>query len=156
MIRRAVVADAPAIAAIWNHAISDTTITFTSQAKTLPQITEVITAATPCYVLDQDGVQGFARYFPFRGGNGYRFSMEHTIMLTQAAQGKGAGRALLDVLCSDAKAAGIHTMHAGISAENQAAVKFHTVCGFQTLAILPEVGFKFGRWIDLVLMQKRL
>ena len=47
-------------------------------------------------------------------------------------------------------------MYAGISAENQAAAKFHTVCGFQTLAILPEVGFKFGRWIDLVLMQKRL
>ena len=93
MIRRAVVADAPAIGAIWNHAISDTTITFTSQAKTLPQITDVITGAPPCYVLDQDEVQGFARYFPFRGGDGYRFSMEHTIMLTQAAQGKGAGRA---------------------------------------------------------------
>ncbi len=47
-------------------------------------------------------------------------------------------------------------MHAGISGENPRAVDFHTACGFATLAILPEVGFKVGRWIDLVLMQKRL
>jgi len=47
-------------------------------------------------------------------------------------------------------------IHAGVSAENVGAIAFHTACGFRALAVLPEVGFKFGRWIDLVLMQKRL
>ena len=60
------------------------------------------------------------------------------------------------VLCDDAKGAGVQMMQEGISAENPKAVDFHIKCGFTTLAVLPEVGFKFGRWIDLVLMQKRL
>jgi len=99
---------------------------------------------------------GFARYFQFRGGEGYRYSVEHTIMLADAAQGKGVGRALMAAFCDHAKMQGMHTMHAGVSAENPNAVAFHAKCGFTTLAVLPEVGFKFGRWIDLVLMQKRL
>lgn len=157
MIRRATPEDALAIAAIWNHAIRETTITFNPTLKTVGEVAGLINEATPCYVYeDENTVKGFARYFPFRGGEGYRFSVEHTVMLMNAAQGKGAGRALMTALCDHAKAAGLRMMHAGISAENPKAVDFHHKCGFTTLAVLPEVGFKFGRWIDLVLMQKRL
>lgn len=156
MIRRALRRDAQTIADIWNPIITQTTITFTSDEITVPQVAALITQ-TPCLVVEIDGqVKGFARYGPFRSGNGYKFSAEHTIYLAPDARGHGIGGPLLAALCEHAKHAGIRMMHAGISAENPRAVEFHTTCDFTTLAILPEVGFKVGRWIDLVLMQKRL
>tara|TARA_R110002167_G_scaffold366284_2_gene594384 strand:- start:114677 stop:115150 length:474 start_codon:yes stop_codon:yes gene_type:complete len=157
LIRLATDADAPAIAAIWNPVIACTTITFTPDEKTAAQVVDLITPQTPCLVAVHAGqVAGFARYGPFRGGAGYRFSAEHTILLHPSARGQGIGRILLGALCDHAQGAGLHMLHAGISAENPRAVEFHASCGFRTLAVLPEVGFKFGRWIDLVLMQKRL
>ena len=77
-------------------------------------------------------------------------------MLHRDGHGQGGGRRLMMALCADAKAAGMHTMFAGCSGENAGAVAFHATLGFEPVATLPEVGFKFGRWIDLVLMQKRL
>jgi phosphinothricin acetyltransferase len=77
-------------------------------------------------------------------------------MLHEDGQGRGGGRALMHALFADAQAAGKHSMFAGCSAENDSAVHFHAKLGFETVATLPEVGFKFGRWIDLVLMQKTL
>tara|TARA_R110002051_G_scaffold104963_1_gene177814 strand:- start:30376 stop:30849 length:474 start_codon:yes stop_codon:yes gene_type:complete len=157
LIRLATYADAPAIAAIWNPVIARTTVTFTPDEKTAAQVADLIAPQTPCLVVTHAGqVVGFARYGPFRGGAGYRFSAEHTIIIHPDAQGQGSGRLLLGALCDHAKGAGIHMLHAGISAENPRAVDFHATCGFTSLAVLPEVGFKFGRWIDLVLMQKRL
>ncbi len=156
MIRPATQGDAAAIAAIWNHAIRETVITFNPIEKSAGEVAALITDDQPCLVWDDGGVQGFARYTQFRGGEGYRFSVEHTIMLSDTAQSKGAGRALLSALCQTAKDAGKHMMFAGVSAENSGAVAFHAKMGFTTAAVLPEVGFKFGRWHDLVLMQKRL
>ncbi len=156
MIRPATTADAAQIAAIWNHAIRDTVITFNPVEKTVEEVAALMTPKQPCLVWDEGGVQGFARYGQFRGGEGYRFSVEHTIMLRDTVQSKGAGRALLTSLCDRAKTAGMHMMFAGVSAENAGAVAFHSKMGFTTAAVLPEVGFKFGRWHDLVLMQKRL
>jgi len=155
MIRSATDADAPQIAAIWNHAIRETTITFNPDEKTVAEVAQL--CAKNCLVaVERDKVLGFARYFQFRGGAGYRFTVEHTIMLHADAHGRGVGRALMDALCAAAKADGMHTMFAGCSAENPGAVTFHARAGFTTVATLPEVGFKFGRWIDLVLMQKTL
>ena len=155
MIRPATPDDAPAIAAIWNKVIRDTTITFNPDEKTVEEVAGLI--AKNCLVWEEDGqLLGFARYFQFRGGAGYRFSAEHTILLDDAAKGRGGGRALMGALCDHARDAGMHTMFAGCSAENPGAVRFHAAMGFVTVATLSEVGFKFGRWIDLVLMQKRL
>ncbi|MGJ8621542.1 MAG: GNAT family N-acetyltransferase [Yoonia sp.] len=155
MIRPAEPADAPQIAAIWNHAIRETTITFNPVEKPDDEVAAL--TAHDCLVWAKDDrILGFARYFPFRGGEGYRFTVEHTIMLHTEAHGKGIGRALMEALFEQAKQAGKHSMFAGCSAENAGAVQFHTRLGFQTVATLPEVGFKFGRWIDLVLMQKSL
>ncbi|MDP5084726.1 MAG: GNAT family N-acetyltransferase [Yoonia sp.] len=155
MIRPATPQDAPQIAAIWNHAIRETTITFNPVEKSAAEVAEL--TARACLVWEEAGrVLGFARYFQFRGGEGYRYTVEHTIMLHADGHGQGGGRQLMTALCADAKAAGMHTMFAGCSAENPGAVAFHARMGFQEVARLPEVGFKFGRWIDLVLMQKTL
>jgi len=155
MIRAAIPSDTAHIAAIWNHAIRETTITFNPVEKTDDEVAKLV--AQDCLVWVDDGhIMGFARYFPFRGGEGYRFTVEHTIMLHRQGHAKGGGRRLMEALCTHAKTAGKHSMFAGCSAENPGAVAFHARLGFQEVATLPEVGFKFGRWIDLVLMQKTL
>jgi phosphinothricin acetyltransferase len=155
VIRPAVPEDARQIAAIWNHAIRETTNTFNPVERTEAEVVEL--TAKNCLVWESEGrILGFARYFQFRGGEGYRFTVENTIMLHQDGYGQGIGRALMDALCVHAKAAGLHSMFAGCSAENPGAIAFHAKLGFQEVATLPEVGFKFGRWIDLVLMQKTL
>ena len=155
MIRPANPSDAPAIAAIWNQVIRETTITFNPVEKSVGEVETLI--AKDCLVWDENGAaKGFARYFPFRGGEGYRFTVEHTIMFAPDVHGRGAGRALMEALCAHAKAAGKHSMFAGCSAENAGAIAFHARLGFREVATLPQVGFKFGRWIDLVLMQRML
>ncbi|WP_108815256.1 GNAT family N-acetyltransferase [Loktanella sp. Alg231-35] len=154
-IRPAAPADAPQIADIWNRAIRETVITFNPVEKTVAEVIDL--TAKDCLVWVQDDqVLGFARYFPFRGGQGYRFTVEHTIMLHADGHGQGGGRALMLALLDHAKAAGKHSMFAGCSAENTGAVQFHARLGFEEVATLPQVGFKFGRWFDLVLMQKLL
>lgn len=155
MIRLATPSDAPQIAAIWNHAIRETVITFNPVEKSDAEVVEL--TGEGCLVwAEDDQILGFARYFPFRGGEGYRFTVEHTIMLRDYAHGRGIGAKLMEALVLHAKKAGKHSMFAGCSAENTAAVEFHAKLGFAEVATLPEVGFKFGRWFDLVLMQKML
>lgn len=161
MIRAATAADAQAIADIWNPVIRDTSITFNAVEKTLGDITALIAsrqaAGHAVLVAEQGGtVAGFATYAQFRSGVGYAHAMEHTILLGPAAQGAGLGRALLSALETHARAAGITTLIGGVSAENAAGRAFHARMGYTQVAILQRVGFKFGRALDLVLMQKFL
>lgn len=99
---------------------------------------------------------GFCTYGQFRGGVGYARTMEHTIILPPDAHGKGLGRALLTSVENHAQALGIHSFFAGVSAENPAGRAFHAALGYAEVAVLQRVGWKFGRWMDLVLMQKFL
>jgi phosphinothricin acetyltransferase len=99
---------------------------------------------------------GFASYAQFRGGVGYRHTMEHTIILGPAARGRGLGRALMTAIEDHARAGGTHSLFAGVSAGNPEGRAFHAAMGFAETAVLPQVGYKFGRWLDLVLMQKFL
>ncbi|WP_322865650.1 N-acetyltransferase family protein [Aquicoccus sp. G2-2] len=158
MIRAARASDADAIAAIWNTVISETTITFTTTRKTTNGLAaDIMTRGSGFLVAEESSeILGFATYFPFRNGPGYAHTVEHSIMLAPSAKGKGLGRALMDVLCENARAAGKHSLIAGVSGENAAAIAFHAALGFRVIARLPEVGRKFGRWHDLVLMQKML
>ncbi len=132
-------------------------VTFNSIARSPDDIAQMI-QSRPCFlVVELDAaVVGFACYDQFRGGIGYAQTMEHTIILAPAAVGQGAGRALMHVLIEHARAAEIHSLWAGVSEENAAGVAFHTSLGFEKVAVLPQVGRKFNRWMDLVLMQKRL
>ncbi len=157
MIRLARPEDAAQIADIQNPVIRDTSITFNPQEKTATEIVEAM-RDLPCFLVAEEGAKiiGFASYMPFRRGIGYGRTMEHSIVLAPEARGKGTGRALMDALEDHARAAGIGSMWAGVSGENPAGVAFHARLGYEEIATLPRVGFKFGRWMDLVLMRKWL
>lgn len=158
IIRPARAEDAAQIVAFWNPLIRDTAVTFSNAERTADTVAADIVARGPAFqVAEHTGdIVGFATYFPFRGGPGYARTKEHTIILAPAARGMGAGRALMDALCAQAKAEGVHSMFAGVSAENPDGVAFHAALGFAEVARLPQVGRKFDRWMDLVLMQKFL
>jgi phosphinothricin acetyltransferase len=160
LIRAATAGDAAAIAAIWNPYIRDTLVTFSSVEKSEADVAKLIAERDALghatFVAVSDGLLGFASYAQFRNGAGYATCMEHSILLAPGARGHGAGRALMTALTSHAREAGAHQMIAGVSAENPDGVAFHTALGFVEIARVPEAGRKFGRFIDLVLMQKFL
>lgn len=160
-IRPARAGDGAAIAAFWAPVIANTTITFSTHVPTPEEIDATIaTKARDGYgyfVAESAGaVIGFATYGQFRPSNGYRHAGEHTIILAPEARGQGAGRALMQAVEQHAKSAGMHCMMAGVSGENAAGIAFHAAIGYAHVARVPEVGRKFDRWLDLVLMQKIL
>lgn len=162
MIRRAAPSDAAAIAALWNPYIRDTAITFNAAEKTPEDVARMIAerdaAGQATFVAtDADGgLLGFASYAQFRGGVGYARTMEHTVILSPAAVGQGIGSLLMRSVEDHARAGGAISIFAGVSAENPAGRAFHARLGYAEVAVLREVGFKFGRRMDLVLMQKFL
>lgn len=161
IIRPAVLGDTPALLSLWNPIIRDTTITFNPTEKTGADIAQFIadkaSAGHAVLVSEVDGaVVGFASYGQFRGGVGYSHTMEHSIVLGPHARGRGIGRALMVGIESHARAAGAHSIFAGVSAENPDGRAFHAAIGFAEVVTLRQVGYKFGRWIDLHLMQKFL
>ena len=160
LIRPAGAGDQDAILAIWNPVIRETTITFSSEEKTAESLGAMIAArradGQEFFVAEDGGIRGFATYAQFRGGNGYVHAMEHTVILAPGASGQGTARRLMAHLENHAREGGAHTLFAGVSGENFAAVTFHQRLGFSTVARIPEVGRKFGRWLDLVLMMKLL
>lgn len=157
MIRPAHPEDAAAVAAIWNPLIRDTSVTFTTEEKTPEALAALIAVRGPAFlVADTGSIAGFATYGPFRSGPGYARSMEHTIHLSPAARGQGLGRALMMTLLDQARADGVHVMIAGVSSENPEGAAFHAALGFTLTARLPQVGYKFGRYMDLLLFQKIL
>jgi phosphinothricin acetyltransferase len=157
ILRAASPMDCEAVAAIQNPIIRDTAITFNPRERTLQEIVDAI-ASQPCFLVAEDRGQilGFASYDQFRKGQGYARAMEHTIILAPDARGKGIGRALMAALEDHARQARVGSLWAGVSAENPDGVAFHASVGFEEVALLPKVGYKFGRWMDLVLMRKSL
>lgn len=158
MIRAAHPDDAPAIAAIWNAAIAQPHITFTTDTKSDAAIAQMITDRAGAFrVAQMDGaVVGFATFSGFRSGPGYRHTAEHTIMLGPQARGLGMGRALMAALESDAAARDIHLLVAGISGDNPDAVAFHNRLGFVQSGRIPQAGCKSGQRLDLILMHKAI
>jgi phosphinothricin acetyltransferase len=160
IIRPATADDAPAIAAFWNPMIRDTLVTFNAVEKSQAEVAGMIAAAhaegRAFFVAETGAPIGFVTYVQFRGGIGYRHSMEHTVILAPEAQGQGIGRALMAAAEAHATSRGIHVMVAGISSGNPSGRTFHAAIGYREIAVLPEVGRKFDRWLDLVLMLKHL
>ena len=160
-IRSATVRDAEAIAEIWNYFICETTVTFNSEKKSTEMIRDTIKSCEKegrAFLLAEDlgGVLGFCTYFQFRAGIGYAKTMEHTILTARHANGRGIGSALITALLKHAKNAGVRSLWAGVSADNPSAVRFHEGKGFDYIVRLSQVGYKFERWIDLILLQKTL
>ena len=157
MIRPATPDDAAAIAEIWNQIIRDTVATFTTAEKSVTDLVQAMQTGQPFFVAEADQqIIGFATYFAFRGGPGYAHTKEHTIQLAPQARGKGVGRGLMDAVETHARDAGVHTIWAGVSGENPDGRAFHAALGYEEIATLPEVGRKFNRWMDLILMRKLL
>lgn len=157
MIRPATPADAAEIARIWNRIIRDTVITFTTAEKDPGALKGAISGGAPFHVAQaDDAVTGFVTAFQFRGGPGYAHTWEHSVHIDPAAQGRGLGRALMDAIETDLRARGAHSLFAGVSGENAQGIGFHARLGYREVARLPQVGWKFDRWHDLVLMQKFL
>ncbi len=153
--------DVEAIVAIWNPVIRDTTVTFNSVEKSPADVIAMIDArhaAGQAFLVARQGdhLLGFASYGSFRSGVGYAHTAEHTVILADHARNNGVGRALMAALESHARAGGIHSMIASVSEENAAAIAFHKALGFTQVAHIPEAGRKFGRWLDVVFLQKIL
>ena len=160
-IRPAHTDDAPQIAGLLNPILRDTTISFTTVEKSDADIAASITdhhdQNLPFRVAHKGNeILAVASYAPFRAGPGYARTMEHTIYVAPDAFGTGIGRVLMASIEAHARLSGITTLIGGICAENTAAIAFHARLGYVLSGHLPAVGHKFGRDLDLILMQKAL
>jgi len=158
ILRQADPRDIPQILAFWNPLIRETSVTFTTVEKTPETLAADLAARAAAFQVAEEAgrVLGFASYGTFRSGPGYAHTAEHTVILAPEARGRGVGRALMARLQEVARAADMHVLVAGVSGENLGAIAFHRAIGFAEVARMPEVGRKFGRWMDLVLLQKVL
>jgi phosphinothricin acetyltransferase len=117
-----------------------------------------VEAVHPVLVAETDGrVVGYATWTGFRGGArfpGYRRTVEHTIHVDGDRHGRGVGRVLLEALVEEARRRDVHVMVGAIDSANTGSLVFHRALGFTEVGRMPEVGRKFDRWLDLVLVQR--
>ncbi len=159
-VRRATEADADGIAALLNAFLTTTTIEWTDILHTTDSMQDWLDEHQTVLVAEEHGeVVGVAAFGWFRDPNkrpGYRFTVESTIHVRADRWGTGLGRDLMRVLIEEARVSGKHTMVAAIDSSNEGSILFHQRLGFAEVARMPEVGAKFGRWLELVLLQLRL
>ncbi len=155
-------ADLPAIQAIYAQAVLEGTGTFETEVPAVEEMgrrrAEVLSRQLPWLVAERDGqILGYAYANYFRPRLAYRFCVEDSIYLAPAAQGQGVGRLLLAELIARCEAAGARQMLAVIGdAANAGSIGVHTALGFEHTGVLKSAGWKFGRWLDVVLMQRTL
>jgi L-amino acid N-acyltransferase YncA len=153
-LRDATPADAAALAEIYNHYVAHTTITFeeapVSADDMAMRVDEVRRARLPYLVAEaSNAVIGFAYASKWKGRCAYRFSAETTVYLSDGHVRRGLGLPLYQRLLADLAQAGMHAAIGGIALPNEASIALHEKCGFSQVARFREVGFKFGRWIDV-------
>jgi L-amino acid N-acyltransferase YncA len=155
--------DVPAITAIYGHSVMASLATFDEIAPSAAEMAqrrdEVLETGLPFIVaVDRDGrILGYACAAAFRRRTGYRYTLEDSIYVERTAAHRGIGTALLTVLIDRCAAAGYRQMVAVIAdTERTASIGLHEKLGFKIVGVLPAVGFKFRRWIDVVLMQRAL
>lgn len=159
-IRQASETDLPAILAIYNDAVENTTAIWNEKPADLANRKAWFADRTgkgfPVLVAERDGVIGYGSFGDFRPFDGYRVTVEHSVYVSKDARGQGAGEALLAALVAEAKRMQKHNMIGGIDASNAPSIALHVKFGFEEVGRMPGVGEKFGRPLDLVLMQKVL
>ncbi|ATH83738.1 GNAT family N-acetyltransferase [Ectopseudomonas mendocina] len=152
-------ADLPGILAIYNDAVQHTTAiwneTLVDLANRRAWLAERTAAGFPVLVAhDAAGeVVGYASYGTWRSIEGFRHTVEHSVYVRADQRGQGLGPALMQALIERARAANLHVMVAAIESENAASIRLHQRLGFVTTGQMPQVGRKFGRWLDLTFMQ---
>lgn len=164
-IRAARPDDLPAILAIFNELVLNSTAVYTEEPVSLADRSawyrERVEAGFPVLVAvaagDEREVLGFASYGPFRGAwPGYRHTVEHSVHIRADRRGQGIGGALIQALFPLAQAAGVHVMLGVIDADNQGSLRLHQRLGFEQAGRLVQVGRKFGRWLDVVFVQRMM
>ena len=157
LLRPATVDDAAAIAEIYNHEVEHTTATFDLVPRTLDDQRAWIEARSGAFaavIADIEGeVLGFAALSPYKERAAYRTSVESSVYVRRDRHGAGIGRALMEHLLDVATASGFHTVLARIEASGATSRRLHETCGFHLVGIEREIGRKFGRWLDVALMQ---
>lgn len=160
-IRASVAADGDAIAAIYAHEVREGLGTFELEppdtAEMLRRRAGLVEAGFPHLVAEIDGaVAGYAYAGPFRPRPAYRFSVEDSVYVADWARRRGVGRTLLGALIEACAAHDTRQMVAMISDTSGGSVALHDACGFARAGVLPAVGRKFDRWVDVVVMQRAL
>jgi L-amino acid N-acyltransferase len=160
LIRPATERDLPAIDRIYNWYIPRSTCTYQETVDPFESRVEWFRRhgeAHPVIVAQQDDqVVGWGSLSGFRDRSGYRFTCENSLYVHHEHHGRGIGRALLADLVERARSLGYRSIIAGIDAEQAVSIALHRRSGFETCGRLSQVGFKFGRWLDVVFMQLML
>jgi L-amino acid N-acyltransferase YncA len=162
LIRPARPSDIATITHIYAHAVNHGTASFEleppHEAEMARRQNALLAGGFPYLVAEGDGgVLGYAYAGPYRTRPAYRFTVEDSVYIAPEAQGRGLGRLLLEALIVESEARGYRQMIAVIGDSAQhASVALHTALGFRLIGNFEAVGFKFGRWLDSVLMQRAL
>ena len=161
-IRAADVADLPEIQSIYAHHVLTGAGTFEEVPPSVEEMTErfrhVVDRGWSWRVaFDPTGILGFGYYTQFRDRSAYRFAVEDSIYVREDVRGQGVGKLLVRQLLDDATAAGFRQMIAVIGdSENAGSIGVHASLGFHMVGTMRAVGIKFGRWLDVVTMQRAL
>lgn len=161
MIRLAAEQDIPEITAIYNEVVANSTAVWTEKQDTEAERLAWMNARRglgyPVLVAtERSTVLGYGTFGDFRAWPGYRYSVEHSVYIHADHRGRGLGRAIVEELIPAASALGKHVLIAGIDGGNVASIRLHERAGFVEVARMPEIGRKFGRWLDLIFMQRIL
>jgi L-amino acid N-acyltransferase YncA len=155
-------ADLPAIAAIYRHHVLNSLASFEEatpdDAEMARRHAEIVGRGLPYIVARHDGaIAGYAYAAPYRTRSGYRFSLEDSVYVAPGRAGQGIGRLLLGRLIEDGTRLGYRQMVAVIGdSAHLPSIRLHAALGFAHVGVLLSIGFKFGRWVDSVLMQRPL
>ncbi len=161
-LRPATPADVAAITRIYAQAVDHGTASFELDPPSEDEMTRrmraLLDGGFPYWIAELDGiVVGYAYAGPYRTRPAYRFTVEDSIYVDPRAQGRGIGRALLDRLIADSTSRGFRLMIAVIGDSAQTpSIELHRAAGFKMVGTFENVGFKFDRWLDSVLMQRAL
>ena len=157
-IREAIESDLPQLLNIYNEIILNTTAVYDYEPHSLEMRRQWFDAKKeqgfPIFVAeDSERILGFSSIGPFRAWAAYKYSVENSVYVAAGARGHGVGRLLLAPLIEAARKLNLHTIIAGIDAMNEASLRLHKSFGFEEVADFKQVGWKFGRWLDLKFLQ---
>jgi phosphinothricin acetyltransferase len=159
-VRLADAGDAEAIRRIYNAAVTSSTVTFDLVPRTAASQRAWLArhqGAHPALVaVAGQAVCGFGSISPFRDRAAYATTVEDSVYVEETRRGRGIGRALLHELLRLATDQGFHTVIARSTADNAPSIALHEACGFNLVGIEREVGRKFGRWLDVAILQRML
>ena len=159
-VRRATSEDLPGILEIYNEAVLHTTATYDYEPRTLEQRRQWFEERqrddyAVFVAVDEAGrIGGWSSLNPFHTRPGYRFTAENSVYVEADQRGRGLGKLLLAPLIDAAQVRGLHAIIAAIDAQNEASLRLHARFGFEKVGHFKQTGFKFGRWLDVVYLER--